>query len=370
MSGTELLKNGHKVHFFEQKKAAGRKFLVAGHGGFNLSNSLPKAQFLTMYDRTEIREMVKSFDAADLQAFLHSINIPTYIGSSGKIFPEEHIKPITVLKNWLNYLTAKGATFHYEYRMQDFTEGTVTFDHMGKIEDHKFDRLILALGGGSWAKTGSDGSWQSLFSRKNIPVKPFRASNSGINIKWSNALQAFQGTALKNIKIYLGNNSRLGEAVVTKYGLEGAPIYYLNPQFRQGNNQLIIDAKPFLSEEEIVKKLVDAKNITAGLKQIKLAPFFITYLKENLDKASYLTVNKLAYHIKNIAFEIEGLRPIDEVISTVGGLDYKAVNTDLSLKNYKNVYCCGEMLDWDAPTGGYLLQACFASGHWVGKHLK
>jgi uncharacterized flavoprotein (TIGR03862 family) len=370
MAGTALLKRGHKVHFFEQKKAAGRKFLVAGHGGFNLSNSLAKNAFLEMYDKEEIKQMVSAFDTAQLRDFLASINIPTYVGSSGKIFPEEHIKPITVLQKWLAYLHSLGAVFYYEHSMLDFAENTITFLHKGEETNLHFDRLILALGGASWAKTGSDGTWRTLFENKNIPVKPFQASNSGFNIRWTEALLAYQGTALKNIKFQLSNKSRMGESVVTRYGLEGAPIYFLNAAFRAGSTHLKIDTKPTLSEEQIVEKLLKAKNITAGLKQIKIAPFFIALLKEQLDKESYLDTKRLAHSIKNIELCIDSLRPIDEVISTVGGLSFEAVRFDLSLKKFQHIYCCGEMLDWDAPTGGYLLQACFASGYWVGQYIK
>lgn len=367
MAGAGFVEKGFAVHFYDQKKAAGRKFLVAGHGGFNLSNSLKKEEFLGLYNRPEIREMVGEFDADDLVVFLRKIGIETYVGSSGKIFPEKEIKPIHVLQNWLNFLEENGAQFFYEHRFVDFDENRVVFECEKKEVEYSFDRLVLALGGASWSKTGSDGKWAELFHSKSIALNKFESSNAGFNIHFSDLVKQFQGEPWKHLNLKLGNKSRAGELVLTDYGLEGAPIFYLNGEFRLGENELFIDAKPSFSTGKIIEVLNDSVNISQGLKQLKIPRGLIAYIKEKLDKKQFLDASFLAQFLKNIPLVIESLRPIEEAISTVGGVPFDELNPDLSLKKYPKVYCCGEMLDWDAPTGGYLLQACFATGFRLAK---
>lgn len=370
MAGTFLLEAGHKVTFYEQKKAAGRKFLVAGHGGFNLSNSIDETTFLDMYDREEIREMVQAFDVAKLVQFLDKIGIPTYIGSSGKIFPEPHIKPIDVLNTWLDYIKKLGAVFHFDCRMVYFDAATVQILSRGNIATVSYDRLVLALGGASWSKTGATGAWTTLFREKGIRTIPFAASNAGFEIELPETVKHFRGEPVKHIVCRLGEREKYGEIVLTEYGFEGAPVFYLNSIFRKGDQQLLIDAKPGFETEKIISVLKQARNITDGLKQLKIARPIIAYLKHKLSKEEFLDLEFLGHYLKKIPFEIKALRPVEEAISTVGGLPFEAVNPDLSLKQFPGIYCCGEMLDWDAPTGGYLLQACFASGAWVGERLR
>lgn len=370
MAGTFLLEAGHKVTFYEQKKAAGRKFLVAGHGGFNLSNSIDQAAFLAMYDREEVREMVQDFGVNELVRFLAKIGIPTYIGSSGKIFPEPHIKPIDVLNAWLDYLKKLGATFHFERRMVDFDAATVHISSRGDMEVIRYDKLVLALGGASWSKTGATGAWSTLFREKGIDTLPFAASNAGFEIDLPETVRSFQGQPIKHIKCCLGAQEKYGEIVLTEYGFEGAPVFYLNGAFRKGNHQLLIDAKPGFEADKIIALLKQARNPTEGLKQLKIAKPLIAYIKYILTKEEFLDLDVLGHFLKQIPFEVKALRPVEEAISTVGGLPFEAVNYDLSLRQFPGIYCCGEMLDWDAPTGGYLLQACFASGAWVGKGIR
>lgn len=370
MAGTFLLEAGHKVTFYEQKKAAGRKFLVAGHGGFNLSNSIDQAAFLSMYDREEIREMVQAFGVDELVRFLAKIGIPTYIGSSGKIFPEPHIKPIDVLNAWLDYLKKLGAIFHFDSRMVAFDAATVQISLAGNIEVIRYDKLVLALGGASWSRTGATGAWAALFRERGIDTLPFAASNAGFEIEFPEAVTLFQGQPIKHIKCCLGEQEKYGEIVLAEYGFEGAPVFYLNGAFRKGNHQLWIDAKPGFEVDKIISILKQAKNTTEGLKQLKIAKPLIAYIKYRLKKEEFLDLNVLSHFLKKIPFEVQALRPVEEAISTVGGLPFEALNHDLSLKQFPDIYCCGEMLDWDAPTGGYLLQACFASGAWVGERLR
>ncbi len=369
MAGTGLLERGYSVCFYEQKKAAARKFLVAGHGGFNLSNSLDKEAFLSMYNCEEVRQIVAAYDAGQLVAFLHGIGVPTYVGSSGKIFPEKGIKPIQVLQRWIDYLSSMGALFRYESELVDFRQREAHIMCKGKLIIEKFDYMVLALGGASWPQTGATGAWLRIFAQKGIPTQVFAASNAGMVVEWSEQMRQFAGFPLKNIHCTMGQSERYGELVITDYGLEGSPIYYLNHCFRAGEDVLYIDAKPAMDEATITAVLQAAKNISDGLKQLKIARPIITYIKEQLTKEDYTNGSGLAGYIKHVPFKIKALRPIEEAISTVGGLSFEAVSDDLSLLEYPRIYCCGEMLDWDAPTGGYLLQACFAMGAWVARHI-
>lgn len=323
-----------------------------------------------MYDKPAIKEMVAAFDADDLVSFLKKIGIPTYVGSSGKIFPAKHIKPIDVLQQWLQYLRRKGATFQYETSMVDFDKEAVYLDYKGTVVKKNYSKLVMALGGASWSKTGSTGAWLNLFESKGISTLDFQASNAGVNITFSEVIKAMQGTPIKHLNCRLGAKVRYGEIVLTEYGFEGAPIFYLNGAFRNGATTLFIDTKPNFDILRIEQTLNQAKNPTEGLKQLKISKVLIAYIKEQVSKSDYLTPTLLATFVKKIPFQIESLRPIEEAISTVGGVCLENINSDLSLPKFENIYCCGEMLDWDAPTGGYLLQACFASGAWVGRHLK
>jgi uncharacterized flavoprotein (TIGR03862 family) len=240
------------------------------------------------------------------------------------------------------------------------------------------DYTVFSLGGGSWKITGSDGSWLQPFSEKGIKTRPFKASNCGYEIDWKPTfIQKNEGTPLKNIAISCKNANQKGEAVITKFGLEGNAIYGLSPQIREELDAhskaiVFIDFKPSLTLENVLSKIKSSnqKNTTATLKkELKLSSVQIDLLKIHLSKESYLNAESLANNIKKYPLEIINTASIDESISTVGGIDRDAVSKNFELQNIKNQFCIGEMLDWDAPTGGYLLQACASIGVSVAKHL-
>lgn len=369
MAAEQLAKKGYKVAVYEQNKVAARKFLVAGHGGFNLTHNEAIDSFVQKYDHPRIAEMVRYFDNEATRSWLATLGISTYVGSSGKIFPTKEIKPIMVLNAWLNKLQALGVEFFYGHRFIDFDEKEVTLEFQGQPLKRSYDKLILGLGGGSWAKTGSTAAWVPLFQEKGIEVLPLQSANSGFNSPI--ARKALEGQFLKNIVVHYGAAAKKGELVFTSYGIEGSPIYYMNRFVRKQGvpNQLFIDLKPELEESQIENILASSGKVTEHLKKkIRLQPPAITLLK-GLDKAIFLSSAQLAQHIKRFPIAIESFRPIDEVISTAGGVSFEALNSDLSLKAFPKVYCVGEMLDWEAPTGGYLLQACFSSGRWTADHL-
>ncbi len=372
MAGTQLLLRGYDVHFFDHKKAAGRKFLVAGHGGFNLTHSEPKELFVEKYNRPLIQEAFQQFDNEQWIAFLRDfIGIETFVGSSGKIFPVKGIKPIEVLDNWLVKLKSLGSIFHYSHSLLDFDRHSVTFLYKEKTVKVECDRIILAMGGASWTKTGSTGEWLQLLQGKNIPCLPFQSSNSGFEMEnWEKASE-LEGQTLKNVEIQLGGMKRLGDVVISNYGLEGAPIYYVNSEYRENRNEMLkIDLKPTKNPEEIISVLRNAKNTTEGLKNLKLSKTVIQLIKLRTNKEEFSSPEIIANRIKGLTFQITSQRPIDEVISTVGGISLEAVSSTFELKNWENVYAVGEMLDWDAPTGGYLIQGCVSTGFVVGTKMK
>lgn len=366
MAGYQFLKKGHSVCFFDHKKQAGRKFLVAGHGGFNLTHSQSLSDFVLNYNHHLVRDSVFKFTNEDTVSWLEEIGIPTFIGSSGKIFPKKEIKPIDVLNALLRKITSMGGVFFYEHSFTTFDDESVIFKHKEKEIKFHFDYLIFALGGASWKKTGSDGSWKDLFREKGILFNEFQSSNAGMNVHYWNP--QFEGLVIKNCEVSMGNETKKGEVLFTDYGLEGAPIYALNKHIRAGDLEVFIDLKPSLSLEKVKNFLTNEKLIRAKqLEQLKITKPVVAFIKTSLSKEAYLDADFLANYIKNMPFKIVDLRPIDEAISTVGGIAMNEIIENFELINHPKRYVIGEMLDWDAPTGGYLLQACFSMGFVVSE---
>lgn len=369
MAAQQLALQGFKVHIYEQNKAAARKFLVAGNGGFNLTHSEEIQSFVEKYETLQIQDIVRAFDNQKVIEWLVKLGITTYVGSSGKIFPTKNFKPIQVLKAWLDRLEELGVIIHYDHRFIDFDNSSVSLKNNETDITLKYSKLILAMGGGSWKKTGSDAKWINVLTSKNIEVTPLEAANSGYNTH--SDFHHLQGQYLKNIKVSFEDQAKIGEIVFTKYGIEGSPIYYLNRFTRKHDFPvtLFIDLKPNVLEYEILNYLNGSAKISSVLKRdLKLSTTAINLLK-TLDKESYTNVENLAKLIKQFPIEVLSFRPIDEVISTAGGVSFTALNSNLELNDFPNVFCAGEMIDWEAPTGGYLLQACFSTGVWVANAI-
>ena len=264
----------------------------------------------------------------------------------------------------------KGVKIHTSYELIDYdSDLTLHFKNQKVV---KVDFLVLALGGASWSKTGSDGKWINWLKNKGVEIEPFQASNCGIEVNWpASIIDAHEGKPLKNIAVTCNRETIKGEAVITKYGLEGNVIYPISAHIRDLINkklplEIYIDLKPQNSAEELINKVSSSKDYKTGwqLNASQMA-LFKAYSK----KESYLSVEKAADLVKNICIPIKGLRPIEESISTVGGISFDALEDDFSLKSNPNVFVMGEMMDWDAPTGGFLLQGCFSTGFWVAKQL-
>jgi uncharacterized flavoprotein (TIGR03862 family) len=365
------------VTIFEKKKSLGRKLLVAGKGGFNLTHSEQIESLVERYTpSTFLKASLLQFTNKDLIDWLYSIGIPTYIGSSKRVFPKKGIKPIEVLKAMLGVLLKNGVKIEYNKTWTGWdTNNNLVFNETEPIDS---DYTVFAAGGGSWKITGSDGTWMPIFKRKGITVHPFQASNCAYHILWENDFILSQaGSPLKNISISCRDKKQKGEVVITEYGLEGNAIYALSPEIRTALKEeqkatIFIDLKPTLSYENIVLKLEKSKSkkTTDLLKrELKLSPVQISLLKTYVSKEVFLNIDKLALKIKSLPLEIISAAELDQAISTVGGVSLSEVDVNYQLKALQNNYCIGEMLDWDAPTGGYLLQACFSMGFSLAQHL-
>jgi uncharacterized flavoprotein (TIGR03862 family) len=368
------------VTIYERNQALGRKFLVAGDGGFNLTHSEELSSFIKKYTPSDfIAPFLRYFTNQDLRDWLKNIGIDTFIGSSKRVFPTKGIKPIEVLNALLEVLKERNVSILYKHKWIGWNaENKLVFESKGENEVISPDIVVFALGGASWSITGSDGTWLEYFEKKGIQIRPFHPSNCAFQINWKpEFLEKSEGKYLKNITITCNDKIKVGEAVVTKFGLEGGAIYALSPQIRnqlelEGKAKIQIDLKPSFSKEEILNVLASkaSKSISVVLKdQLNLSETQLDMLQTYLSKEEYTSSTMLANAIKQFDIEITGSAPIDEAISTVGGISLDEVDSNLQLKKLPNHFVIGEMLDWDAPTGGYLLQSCFSMGKFLGDKL-
>lgn len=367
----------YHVSLYEQQKTLGRKFLVAGKGGFNLTHSEDPKSMIQKYSPSSfIKKSLQEFNNDDLRQWLSNIGIVTYVGSSKRVFPKKGIKPIEVLNAIIEKLHEKDLSIHTEHSWCGWNESGDLIFNNNKIVRANY--VVFALGGGSWKITGSDGLWLKYFQQKGIKTTPFAASNCAYEVAWGTTfINSYEGTPLKNIALRCGDVRKKGELVITRYGLEGNAIYALSPEIRtiltrEPTATVYLDLKPNLSAENLLSKLETSlhKNIGDKLKNsIKLKPVHIQLIKSTLSKVAYTDHRTLCETIKNLPISLINAAPIDKAISTVGGISLSAVNAQFELKKMPHHYCIGEMLDWDAPTGGYLLQASFSMAVKLAKYL-
>ncbi|MBA3706072.1 MAG: TIGR03862 family flavoprotein [Bacteroidetes bacterium] len=389
------------VTIYERNAALGRKFLVAGDGGFNLTHSEEIENFISRYTPVYFFEkIISSFTNTNLRAWLKSIGIETIVGSSKRVFPAggipskggivqlsptktvgqvSQIKPIDVLNSILNVLKKKNVPIKTQHLWKGWNSANeLLFETNDTIVSFKADIIVFALGGGSWKVTGSDGNWTNYFKEKEIEIIPFQASNCAYEIKWGKEfIETAEGNSLKNISLKCGNKEKKGEVVITKFGLEGGAIYALSPNIRQqlnahGKATVLLDLKPTLTVEEIKSKITGRgnKSLSKQLEdELNINKVQLALLKAILNKEEFTSPEILSEKIKTLPLIITAAAPIDEAISTVGGISLSEIDEDFQLKKLSNHYVIGEMLDWDAPTGGYLLQACFSMGNYLAKFL-
>ena len=368
------------ITIYEKNAALGRKFLVAGDGGFNLTHSEMPELFISRYTPASLLEnYFSSFTNTDLRNWLNNIGIKTFVGSSKRVFPLKGIKPIDVLTAILNVLKKKNISIKTKHNWKGWNKNNeLVFKTNNQLLTVKADTTVFALGGASWKITGSDGTWINYFAEKGIDIIPFQASNCAYEIKWPNEFIAIaEGESLKNISLKCNDKEKKGEVVITKLGLEGGAIYALSPEIRKqfnstGTAQLFLDLKPNLSATEIKNKISNKgnKSLSKHLEnELKFNPVQIALVKAVLSKDDFINIDALSQKIKNLPLTITSTAPIDEAISTVGGISLNEIDSNFQLKKLPNHYVIGEMLDWDAPTGGYLLQGCFSMGHYLAKQL-
>lgn len=364
-----------QVDLYEQGRNVGRKFLVAGDGGLNITNSAEGEVLFAQYAPPEVmKPMLEAFGPAELREWLASLGVPTFVGTSGRVFPERGIKPAEVLKAITDAMKGKGVRIHTEHHFVGFDEAAKPIIASGGDRSTiQADAYLFALGGASWPKTGSTGEWISPFTSIGVHANDFRASNCGVVANMPEALRVHSGKPLKNIAVSCGAKTLRGELTITEYGLEGNAIYPVIPQVREQltasrEAHVIIDLKPDLTEERINERLLDAtwKERTAALKLDRPS---VALLKAFTPVDRYLDGRTLAHDVKNVNVPLHALRPIEEAISTVGGIAMHEVNADLSLRKHPHIFVAGEMLDWDAPTGGFLLQGAFSTGRWAAQGM-
>ncbi|MEJ6777088.1 MAG: NAD(P)-dependent oxidoreductase [Crocinitomicaceae bacterium] len=364
------------VTIYEKNKALGRKFLVAGDGGFNLTHSENIEQLINRYTPVSFLDgALREFTNNDTRVWLENLGIPTFIGSSKRVYPEGGIKPIQVINVIIDKLKEKGINFVFNKTWTGWNDNELTFDSEESI---KADKIVFCLGGGSWKVTGSDGAWLNTFIDQNIETIPFAPANCAYKINLSkDFIQRNAGEPLKNIAASYGKRTQKGELVITEFGIEGNAVYALSSEIQpildQGKSvYLEIDFKPIFTETEVFNRLEEStfKNSTETLKKgLKLSRVQVDLLKTILTKEQYTSNKKLAHWIKQFKLEVTDSATLDEAISTTGGLCLGEIDSNYQLYKKESNYCIGEMLDWNAPTGGYLLQACFSMGALLANHL-
>jgi uncharacterized flavoprotein (TIGR03862 family) len=367
------------ISVYEKNAALGRKFLVAGKGGFNLTHSEDHTLFANRYHPKEfIEPFLKHFSNTDLRSWLKSIGIETYVGTSKRVFPVKGIKPIEVLNAIEKKIKENGVAIHYNHVWKGWNNNELLFSNNNKTINIKTDIVVFALGGASWKVTGSDGSWTAYFKEKGIETNIFYPSNCAYKINWEAGLiKAISGQALKNCEFNCGRISKKGEAVLTDFGIEGSGVYALSKEIRDQLNEagtaaITVDFKPEISTEDVRSRIDNKGKLSMKEvleKKLNLSLTQIQLIKQASTKEQYNDPEFISQLIKRYPLTITGLAPLDEAISTVGGISLQEISPNLELKKLSNHYCIGEMLDWDAPTGGYLLQACFSMGKFLADAL-
>ncbi|MEQ1638729.1 MAG: TIGR03862 family flavoprotein [Methylococcales bacterium] len=384
MAAEVLSKAGLAVDVYDAMPSVGRKLLMAGVGGMNISNAETLEQFCLRYgSRHEvIGEMLKQFSPTSLRAWCQELGVDTFVGSSGRVFPID-MKAAPLLRKWLHRLRAAGVTFHVRHRWLGWSSaGSLNFAISNGNREIQADIVVLALGGGSWAKLGSTGEWVPLLIEQGVDIVPLKPANCGFGANWSTYFtDRFAGQPLKSIAASFTNTTgecfqEHGELIVTATGVEGGLIYTLSAPLREeieakGSATLKLDLMPNHALSVLIAKLSQPKgkqSFTNHLRKcLGITGVKAGLLREIATANDFNDPTRLCTLIKAFPITLLATRPLDEAISSAGGVKFEAMNEDLMLNAIPGVFCAGEMLDWEAPTGGYLLTACFASGFLAGK---
>ncbi len=367
---------GLKVTLYEGKRSVGRKFLVAGKGGFNITHAEELETFATRYRGPEMppefwTRALQGFDNETIRGWAARLEVGTFVAKSGRVYPKA-LKAAPLLRAWIKRLKAQGVTFEVRHRLIGLEKGErflLRFEGEGQEKEVAADAVILALGGASWPQTGSDGSWVPLLEKRGIAVNELTAANCGWEVDWpKEVLEEHEGEALKNLNLWAGEEDARGELIITRYGLEGGPIYQLGPALKALREPcLVIDFKPTFTEERLIAKMESARRnfLDEARVRWKLSAAACSILEKFY--GPFESAQALAKVTKRCSLSLLKTRPIAEAISSAGGVCWHELDDSLMVKKLPGLYVAGEMIDWEAPTGGYLMQGCFASGTLVGE---
>lgn len=371
------VESGASVTIYEQKPSVGRKFLVAGKSGLNLTNDIEFDSFLSKYSgegfpAAQWGQWLEAFDADALREWALGLGVETFAASGGKVFPSSK-KAAPLLRRWVLKLKTQGVKFAVHHRWTGIeAHGAgweLRFDTRGQEVLYTHDSAVLAMGGGSWPQTGSDGAWVHILDSMGVALQPLQSANCGWECEWSEATRAVaEGQPIHHLEIRAGEALARGELMVTRYGFEGAPIYHLWRALRAMEEpELMIDFKPMFTLEHMVKKMESARRNFYKEAQLrwKFTEPMCAILRQVYGE--FDSAEALAKAAKACRIRLIGPRPIEEVISSAGGVAWSELDENLMIRKLPGVYCAGEMIDWEAPTGGFLIQGCFLTGAVAGR---
>ena len=385
MAAEALARSGVQVEVFDALPSAGRKFLLAGRGGLNLTHSEPFTIFASRFGerRAQVEPWLKDFGPAQLRVWAEGLGVTTFVGSSGRVFPAQ-MKAAPLLRAWLHRLRGAGVRFHMRHRWTGWTPSDALQFQTGEgVREVAAGAVVLALGGASWPRLGSDGAWVSLLEQRAIAIEPLRPANCGFDVQggWSEHFSVrFAGQPFKSVALRCTDSNgmrfeRKGEFVATATGVEGSLVYAASALLRDeierhGQATFHLDLLPARSADQVAAEVAHprgARTLSSHLKsRLAIEGIKMGLLHELLPKAALADAQQLAAAIKNLPVTLGAARPVAEAISSAGGVRFDALDAGLMLRELPGVFCVGEMLDWEAPTGGYLLTACMASGRTAG----
>jgi len=384
MAAQVLSDGGYSPTVFDAMPSAARKFLQAGRGGLNLTHSEEFSLFASRYFEAQpfLQPALELFSPNEMRLWAQNLGFETFVGSSGKVYPLDK-KAGPLLRAWIHKLKANNTQFKMKHRLVGWSKDIWQFQTPDGLKDHTFDAVILALGGASWPRLGSTGAWTTILKEKGLNITPLKPANMGFNITWSALFkEKFSGTPLKNVELSFtdinGNlQSKLGELLVSEYGVEGSLIYTYSKYLRELLEQkspftVHLDLFPHRSESQLKQQLSakhPKKSLSAFWKRLGLSGVKASLLREVLEKELLSEPELVAKTLKEFPLTLESYRPLEEAISTAGGLSFDNLDKGLMLKKFPNLFCVGEMLDWEAPTGGYLLTGVMGQGKQAGEAL-
>ncbi|MBU1214723.1 MAG: TIGR03862 family flavoprotein [Gammaproteobacteria bacterium] len=378
MAAEVLAQQGVQVDVYDAMPSAARKFLMAGKGGMNITHAEPFEDFLSRYGarREQIAPLLHAFPPQALRDWIHGLGVETFVGTSGRVFPKE-MKAAPLLRAWLHRLREQGVHFHMRHRWLGWdAQDALRFATPEGEHNIEAEAVVLALGGASWPQLGSDGAWTTILQQRGIAIAPLRPSNCGFEIAWSDHFrQHYAGEPLKSVVAEFGGLRKQGECMIDAHGIEGGLIYALSAALRDeieanGHATLHLDLFPDWTMERIEKEVKHprgSRSLSSHLQsRLGLKGAKANLLREVLSAEQMHDATLLAQTIKKLPLRLLATRPLSEAISTAGGVMFEELDANLMLRKLPGVFVAGEMLDWEAPTGGYLLSACFASGFCAG----